>query len=174
MCEEITDLGVTFREVMPQDEDFLCRLYGSTREEELSVTGWPDAAKEAFVRHQFQAQSAHYDLHYRSAGADFRVILIHGVPQGRLYLFPGAKEIRVVDIALMPEARGKGVGTAILHQLLAKAAKDSLPVTIHVEKNNPAMRLYTRLGFRAVSEHGCYDLMECPAGAGAGAGQAIN
>ncbi|HSI61748.1 MAG TPA: N-acetyltransferase [Candidatus Saccharimonadia bacterium] len=164
MFEELASIGVTFREVTPQDEDFLCRLYASTREEELSVTGWPRELKAEFLRQQFQAQSAHYDLHYRSAGADFRVILLHGVPQGRLYIYQSEKEIRLVDIALMPETRGKGVGTAVLHHVLATAAQACLPVTIHVEKNNPAMNLYKRLGFSAVGEHGCYDLMACPTG----------
>ena len=33
-------------------------------------------------------------------------------------------------------------------------------LTIHVEKNNPAMRLYRRLGFMPIGEHGVYDLMQ--------------
>ena len=67
---------------------------------------------------------------------------------------------RIVDIALLPEARGHGTGAALLSALLAAAARDGRSVSIHVEQMNPAMRLYHRLGFLKAGEHGIYHLME--------------
>lgn len=151
-------LGITFRDAAPGDRSFLSELYISTRLEELSVTGWSPEMIRAFLQQQFEAQTAHYEQHYLSHGAIFRIILERGHAAGRFYTFEGAEEIRVVDIALVPEARGRGIGTAILKDLLSKSGK---PVTIHVEKQNPAMRLYQRLGFTKIGEHGYYDLMEC-------------
>lgn len=65
-----------------------------------------------------------------------------------------------MDIAILPEFRGAGVGTAILSDLFAEAAAAGKTVTIHVEMYNPALKLYERLGFRRIGEHGVYLLME--------------
>lgn len=157
MSEALAALGITFRDATPKDRAFLGELYISTRQDELSVTGWPPEMIRAFLQQQFEAQTAHYELHYLQHGAIFRIILERGQAVGRFYTFEGNEELRVVDIALIPEARGRGIGTEILKDLLSKSDK---PVTIHVEKQNPAMRLYERLGFTRIGEHGYYDLME--------------
>ena len=77
-----------------------------------------------------------------------------GKPIGRLYLARWRTEHRIVD----PAHRGTGLGTALLHDLLDAAAAGKA-VSIHVEKFNPAMSLYPRLGFVAAGEEGAYDLM---------------
>jgi ribosomal protein S18 acetylase RimI-like enzyme len=95
-------------------------------------------------------------------------------PIGRLYVDRWADQIRLVDIALLPEHRGAGLGRAILEELLAEGERRGLPVTIHVEYNNPALRLYRRLGFRHVDSNGIYYLMRwepTPPGAPSGAGR---
>ena len=153
------DLRVSFRSIAPDDTAFLLRVYRSTREEELAmIVDWTDEMKDAFVRQQFAAQHAWYQEHY--VGAEFQVILVDGVPAGRLYVHRRPKEIRLVDIALLPEYRKGGIGTSILRDLLAEGEAAGKPVTIHVEVYNPAMRLYERLGFRAVEDRGPYRLME--------------
>jgi predicted GNAT family acetyltransferase len=65
-----------------------------------------------------------------------------------------------MDIALLPDFRGAGLGTALLAGLFAEATAAGKTVTIHVEGFNPARRLYERLGFRQIGEHGVYHLME--------------
>jgi len=146
------------RPMTPADLPLLERVYASTRTAELAQTDWDEAQKTAFLAFQFQAQHAHYTAHY--ADAEFLVIEQAGVAVGRLYLHWRASELRIVDIALLPEARGHGTGAALLSALLAAAARDGRSVSIHVEQMNPAMRLYHRLGFRKVGEHGIYHLME--------------
>lgn len=153
------DPRVTFRPIAPDDMDFLLRVYRSTREEELAmVVDWTDEQKDAFVRHQFEAQSVWYRDHY--GGAQFDVVLVDGVPAGRLYVHRREREIRLVDITLLPEFRQGGVGTSLLRDLLAEGEVAGKPVTIHVEVFNPAMRLYERLGFSPIEERGPYRLME--------------
>jgi ribosomal protein S18 acetylase RimI-like enzyme len=153
------DSRVTFRPIAPDDMDFLLRVYRSTREEELAmVVDWTDEQKDAFVRHQFDAQHAWYRDHYE--GAQFDVILVDGVPAGRLYVHRRNREIRLVDITMLPEFRQGGIGTALLRDLLAEGEAAGKPVTIHVEVFNPAMRLYERLGFSPIEERGPYRLME--------------
>lgn len=138
--------------------EFLLRLYATTRADELAmVPDWSDEQKEWFVRMQFQAQHAWYQEHY--ADAEFDLILIDEMPAGRLYVHRRGTEIRLVDISLMPELRGKGIGTALLRNLMTEAEAAGKPLTIHVEKFNPAMRLYLRLGFKPIEDRGPYDLM---------------
>jgi ribosomal protein S18 acetylase RimI-like enzyme len=61
---------------------------------------------------------------------------------------------------LLPEYRGQGVGTAVLAAILSDGQRQALPVRIHVERFNPALRLYARLGFRHVADEGVYYFLE--------------
>lgn len=149
---------VTLRPATPADEPFLFRVYASTREEELAPVPWTTEQKRAFLAQQFRAQSAYYREQYPAAAFD--VILADGVPAGRLYVNRAAEEIRLIDIALLPEHRGAGVGGALLRELQDEARATRRRLTIHVEKMNPARRLYDRLGFRAVEDKGVYDFLE--------------
>jgi ribosomal protein S18 acetylase RimI-like enzyme len=150
--------GVALRPVEPGDGELLFSVYASTRADELAAVPWKDREKEAFLRAQFDAQDRWYREHY--AGASFDVVLIGGEPGGRLYVYRGAAELRIVDIALLPERRGRGVGTALLRDLIAEADAAGKRVTIHVERFNPALRLYERLGFEVAEDKGVYLLLE--------------
>jgi ribosomal protein S18 acetylase RimI-like enzyme len=149
---------VTLRPVDADDERFLLRVYAGTREEELAPVPWSAEQKAAFVAHQFAAQSAHYAQHYAGLTAD--VILLGGVPAGRLLVARWAEEIRIVDISILPEFRGGGAGSALLRELLAEAEAAGKRLSIHVERENRALGLYERLGFRPVGEHGVHLRME--------------
>ena len=146
----MTNKRYGFRPAVSSDEAFLRRVYAGTREEALSLTGWDDAAKEAFVAMQYEAQRRSYAAAYGQASFD--VVLVDDEPAGRLYVARDDAEIRIVDIALLPEFRGAGVGTAILHDLMSEGAAAGKPVTLHVERFNPAVDLYRRLGFTVVAE----------------------
>jgi len=65
-----------------------------------------------------------------------------------------------VDISLLPEYRNRGIGSNLLKEIMSEGAQAGLPVTIHVEMFNPALRLYDRLGFHRIADHGVYYLME--------------
>jgi ribosomal protein S18 acetylase RimI-like enzyme len=156
---------VTFRPIRDADEPFLSRLYASTRQEELAVTDWSEERKAAFLEQQFQAQHTFYREQFTDA--EFSIVELRGKPAGRLYLDRRDDEIRLIDIALLPEHRNRGIGGALMRRVLAEGEERGLPVRIHVERFNPALRLYRRLGFRRVEEQGPYFLMEwAPAAAG--------
>jgi ribosomal protein S18 acetylase RimI-like enzyme len=156
--EPVTATGgaraVALRPGAPEDRELLFRVYASTREEELAPVPWPPAAKEAFLRQQFDAQDAWWRTNY--AGATFDVVVVDGRDAGRLYLWEGPSEIRVVDVALLPEVRGGGAGTELLRDVQRRAAAAGKAVTIHVERMNPALAFYERLGFRLVEDKGVY------------------
>lgn len=165
MSEDIDyETGLKFRAINHDDQDFLRSVYASTRKEEMELlSDWSSQQKNEFLNQQFLAQHDHYQKHFCSAS--FQVISYDDVPIGRLYLDRRSDEIRIVDIALLPEYRGQGFGTYILKKIHLEAIKFHLPVRIHVEKNNPAMQLYDRLGYVAIEDKGVYLLMEYPLGA---------
>lgn len=148
--------GVALRPAQPADASFLQALYASTRRDEMAPTGWPQAQIDAFLADQFALQSAHYAQHY--ADAAFSVVERDGVPVGRLIVLDRPAEVRLVDVALVDEARGRGLGTRLVEGVLAQAA--GRRVVLHVEVFNPALRLYERLGFHVAEQVGAYWRME--------------
>jgi len=151
-------IGLTFRRITEADRPFLARVYASTRAEEMAVvTSMTDAQKAAFLDSQFHLQHAHYQKYYPEA--DWLVTMRGGHDVGRLYIERWPSQHRIIDIAFLPEHRGHGSGEALLRDLMDEAASVGKDVSIHVEKYNPAMRLYRRLGFKTEEDKGVYDLM---------------
>jgi ribosomal protein S18 acetylase RimI-like enzyme len=149
--------GLTFRPITDADLPFLARLYASTRTGELANVPWSDEQKAAFLDMQFQAQHTHYQRYYPQA--DWLMTMRDGEDVGRLYIERWPSQHRIIDIAFLPAHRGNGLGEALLRDLLDEAAAAGKAISIHVEKFNPAMRLYRRLGFATEEDKGVYDLM---------------
>jgi RimJ/RimL family protein N-acetyltransferase len=151
-------MSINFRPVGPDDEAFLIKVYGSTRSDELAAVPWTEAQQEAFLKMQLAAQQQHYQGRYPDA--DHRIILSDDRPVGRLYVARLDEEIRIVDIALLPNARGRGLGSSIIKDLMAQAASEGKPLRIYVESFNPSLRLFERLGFSKIGEQDFYLLMQ--------------
>jgi GNAT superfamily N-acetyltransferase len=149
---------VVLRPATAADEDFLRDLYGTTRADELAVTGWTDEQQAAFVAMQFAAQAAYYRSTFPDATQD--VVLVDGEPAGRLYVRRDPGVVGVVDVSIAPGFRGRGIGTMLLNGVLAEAAASGCRVSIHVERHNRARTLYERLGFVEVEDQGVYLRME--------------
>jgi ribosomal protein S18 acetylase RimI-like enzyme len=149
---------IDWRTVTEEDNDFLLSVYASTRADEMTRVDWNTEQTEAFLRMQFNAQSQFYLENY--PGAEFQVITLNDQPVGRLYIHRRENEIRIMDIALLPGYRNLGIGSALLQDILDQGKNHNLPVTIHVEQFNPALRLYKRMGFRQKEDKGVYLLME--------------
>jgi len=149
---------VSLRSATPDDEGFLLKLFGSTRIDEFKFLA--DANQiDALIGMQFNLQRRQYEAGYPDA--EHNIILRDGQPVGRIFVDEGEREIALVDVALVPEFRNKGIGRYLLDLLLARAAAVKKPVRLHVSKLNPARRLYERLGFSVVSEDGMYFEMVC-------------
>lgn len=140
------------------DYAFLEQLYAGVRQAEMDRLDWPAEVKRAFLAEQCRLQHTHYQTHYWDA--EFLIVEKREVAVGRLYIFRGANDHRIVDISLLPEIRGAGVGGALLTAVQQEAAAGGKTVSIHVEKFNPAQNLYRRLGFKEIAEAGPYWLME--------------
>jgi len=149
---------VTLRTATAADRELLVAVFGSTRMDELALTDWSDEQKDQFCRMQFAAQDSHYTQHYPTA--EYSVIDLAGAPAGRLTVDRWQNEIRVMDIAILPEFRGRGIATYLLRALQDEAAASNRCISIHVERSNPALRLYQRLGFQTHEETGLHLLMQ--------------
>jgi GNAT superfamily N-acetyltransferase len=151
--------SISTRAVRPAaDADFVRSVYASTRSRELAVLGWPAAERDAFVNMQFDAQSRHYRNAFPDAS--YSIICVGGQPAGRLIVNRCADEIRIVDIALLPEFRRCGVGRELVERLLAEAHTADLPVRCQVLAGNDARRFWERLGFTSHPSEGVYVPME--------------
>jgi ribosomal protein S18 acetylase RimI-like enzyme len=151
--------ALTLRPAVEADIDFLCRVYASTRLDEMALVPWGDDEKDAFLRSQFQYQQQHF--RQANPDADFAVVVLGDTEIGRLYVERNEDEISIIDIALLPEHRGKGIGGRLLQQLLQEASETGRPIRIHVSKaNGPAISFYLRHGFEKVDGAGLYDRME--------------
>jgi ribosomal protein S18 acetylase RimI-like enzyme len=150
--------SIALRPCADADAAFLRHLYGTTREDEMRRVPWTDEEKRRFLDMQFTAQKTHYEEYYPDC--EFLVIELDRQPVGRLYVDRGEEDIRITDIALLPEFRGRGIGRVLMEEILAEGWCTGKAVTIHVEHDNPARRLYGRLGFRHVHTNGVYHLME--------------
>ena len=149
--------SIILRPATDTDYDFMRRLYESARAEEMTRFPFDEAQKKVFLDQQFAAQFEHYGIHYPTC--ERNIVERNGEPIGRFWIDEWRDQIRIVDIALMAECRGSGIGSMLLHQVLDRADAAGKPVTIHVESFNPALRLYQRLGFEQVDTNGVYYLM---------------
>jgi ribosomal protein S18 acetylase RimI-like enzyme len=153
----VSGTEVTLRPATDDDYDFMRRLYASTREAEMVHFPFDEPQKRAFLDQQFAAQFEHYGIHYPTC--ERGIIERDGTPVGRLWVDEWPDQIRLVDIALMPDSRGLGIGSMLVRQVMDRGASSRKPVTIHVEAANPALRLYQRLGFERIDTNGVYFLM---------------
>ena len=153
---------ITLRPERPEDEAFLLELYRGTRREEMEATGWPAEMRDTFLQMQFKARQQGYRTTFPNG--EFLVILNQGKAIGRLVVSRTREEIRLVDIALLSEQRGRGLGAALLQRLMAEAMAANLPLRLSVIRGERAARLYQRMGFARTGGSGCHDQMEWRAG----------
>ncbi len=154
MTDLPTDLQT--RPIANEDLPFLRDLYAGTREMEMANSGWNDEDIARFLTQQFEIQHRYYHEHY--GAAHFLLIQVGGQAIGRLYWqWPEqGSELGIIDIALLPAWRGRGIGSYFLGKMMDQARERRMGVTLHVEHYNPALTLYHRLGFQKAGSHGAY------------------
>jgi ribosomal protein S18 acetylase RimI-like enzyme len=150
--------GFQCRSETPEDEVFLFELFCSNRQEELAPTGWDEGAKESFLKMQFRAMRQGYALQHPNG--EFLVICRGEYRVGRIVVDRSGAEIRLVDIALRAEERGRGTGTCLMRELQQQANLAMKALRLQVYKGNGASRWYQRLGFVHVLDDGIYETLE--------------
>lgn len=150
--------NVSLRPAAAGDSEFLYRLYASTREDVAAVP-WPAAERERFLRSQWTAQQADYET--RFPDSVHSVVVLGGIDVGRIWIDRRPDEIRMLDVAILPEHRNSGVGAQLVGRLIAESQLADLPLRHSVYKANlDALRFYERMGFATVEDFELYVLME--------------
>lgn len=150
---------VDLRPVTESDDDFLLTVYASTREDELAQTAWTVDQKRDFLRWQLDLQRREYET--RFPDAEYRIIVVDQQPAGRIWVGADKEQIRLLDIALLPEFQNRGVGTILLRRLMDRADNEGKALRHMVfVLNNNADRFYERLGFKKIDDFGAYKHME--------------
>lgn len=149
--------GLGLRPIQHADAAFLSELYAVGRAAELAVVPWSVQQKRDFLLQQFELQHAHYEAHY--PGADRLLIEFHGQAVGRVYVYRSPGDLRLMDIALMPDWQRRGIGGSLLRELIEESEATGATITLHVEANNPALEWYLKLGFVHREDRGVYQFL---------------
>ena len=150
---------LTLRRVVNTDEEFLLSVYASTRAAELAQAQWQDGQQQAFLKWQFAMQRREYDT--RFPDGEYNVIVIDDRPAGRIWIGRDEQQIRLLDIALLPEFQNRGAGTLLVRWLIDESKRVGKPLRHMVFMlNKDADRFYERLGFVMIEEFGAYKHME--------------
>ncbi len=147
------------RKAEPQDEEFQSRLYFLQQAEMVQSWGWDEDQQKTFLQMQYRARNAGYSMAFPEA-INAIICCLDGTAVGRLLTTDTQSDLHIIDIALLPQYQGRGIGSQILTALQRNCAIDGKKISLHVPCDSPAARLYARLGFRLVEQTGVYAQME--------------
>ena len=150
--------NLAIRPAREHDTAFLEGLYRSSRDDLRLIEGKDDFIEEIILmQHRAQTQG------YGETHPDAMYFIVEKLGEriGRIIVDFGRNEVRLLDITLIPAARGKGFGNVIIKALQQAAHQARTPLTLSVHYSNPlAKRLYQSLGFRVEqSDHPMVELM---------------
>jgi ribosomal protein S18 acetylase RimI-like enzyme len=150
----------TFRPATPEDEPFVMELYGITlrRQMPLDVLGLPPEQLAAVLEHQYRAMMLHYNSNY--PWAEISIVMRDGIDVGRLIIIEFENEVRLGDLMILPEHQNNGICTYIMRKYVAKGIETNRKIRLHVEKPNPAVKLYERERFEIIEDLHSHWLME--------------
>ena len=157
MPGEENEIPIVLRQALPDDEEFLLKVFESACERILPYLPLDAAGKQRFVRSQYDAMTSSRLQIFPDCSRE--IIEIGARPAGFLSLDRNGTRVRIVDITLLPEFRNMGIGGALLRRILAEADECRMAVDLRVERDNPAKRLYERIGFTMVADDGVYVTM---------------
>jgi ribosomal protein S18 acetylase RimI-like enzyme len=150
--------SIALRPVTAADQHLLLEVYAGSRAPEMKLVPWTEDQKNAFLQSQFEAQQAHYEKTF--SDADYSIVVVDGESVGRLWIDENDTQIRILDLAILPSKRGKGVGTSLLEDLIDRARESGRSIQVYVETYQRSVNLLARLGFRVVEDAGINRLME--------------
>jgi len=151
---------VTLRPESPEDEPFIRRLIYATIAGELGASQWPEPMRSHLLAVQYTARRQLHRANFPEAAS--YVVDAGGADAGWAVVTTMPHAVQLVEIMILPELRGRGIGTAVIRHVLATAAAAGKPVRLNVNvTNHSAVGLYQRLGFRRIEGDEVQHVMEC-------------
>jgi ribosomal protein S18 acetylase RimI-like enzyme len=131
--------GISLRAASDADLPFLIALRKQTMTGHLVASGVvpSDEEQQARVLHRFECA---------------QIVEHHGRPAGLFKVARDALDWQLIQIQLAPELQGRRIGEALIQQLIDESREAGASLRLHVLHQNPARRLYERLGFRVVAD----------------------
>lgn len=149
---------VKTRPVQADDEPFLKSLFATTEYERLPLAKLEPSLVKKILRTEFNGHHQYFDqVDCEKSDA---LLLVNGQPVGRLIVLQNQDEIRLADLALMPEVRNRGLGTALIESLQVQARLSNRPLRLTVMKDSRARNFYRRMGFYKCDETETHLLLE--------------
>jgi GNAT superfamily N-acetyltransferase len=156
----VTDFkdSLSLRRATSGDDDFILKLYKSSRGDDLRELGWEESRIDEFLTMQYEAHRTFEAGDYPDASDE--VIIFEHRPVGRLLVDRREAEIRIADLALLPEYRNRGLGSFLIRNLQKEARTAGRPLRLQVITFSPAINFLERLGFERTSETGSHFQLE--------------
>jgi ribosomal protein S18 acetylase RimI-like enzyme len=133
------------------DEAFLFDLFASVKAPEMALMPIDERGREQLLRMQYRSMTTSYRVGFPSARFD--IIELDHTRIGRLVTDVQPDHVYYVDIALLPHARGRGIGTSLMRAALEEPRCLGMPCRVKVMTDNIAsLRLWARLGFTLRAE----------------------
>lgn len=154
--------SISTRPALTDDDTFLFDVYVSSRGDDLAKVGWAPQQIQEFLATQYAAQQRFHKIDYPQA--DNLIILLGSERAGRIVVKRDEQEIRLVDIALFPPYRNRGIGTHLIREFVAEAERSARPLRAQVLRSNRAVGLLERMGLMITGETGSHYQMEWRAG----------
>jgi ribosomal protein S18 acetylase RimI-like enzyme len=143
--------GVHLRCAGREDDALLFALFAADKAAEFAAIGLPEEQYRPLLEMQYRGRAMTHSVRYPEA-EDWIVCAPDGTAIGGYLLAKTSREARLMDLAVLPQWRGRGIGTRVLLELMRQSAMARVPLRLQVMKGNRAVRLYARLGFRVVDE----------------------
>jgi ribosomal protein S18 acetylase RimI-like enzyme len=141
------------------DHAFRFDLFCASRAADFAMVPLDPFALEQLLGMQFQAQTASYRAGFPAARFDIIELDHHRV--GRIVVDRGHDHLHIVDQAILPAQRNRGLGSTIMQALMQEAAEAGRAVRLNVAAaNQNALRLYVRLGFVPIAHEPLHIEME--------------
>jgi ribosomal protein S18 acetylase RimI-like enzyme len=142
---------LSLRPAQMGDDEFLFQLFVERNTARFAPLGWSDTQLRSMLQMQYRARVAGYAQQFANLER-FVICIADQQPIGEVLLYRTNQEMRIVDICISDEYREQGIGTQVLSELQREAATTGSAITLSVDHENPARKLYERLGF---FETGC-------------------
>ena len=142
---------VTQRRAGSEDALLLYELFSTSRAVEFAAMGLTGEQYRPLLEMQYRGRAMTCAAQYPEA-EDWIVCMEYGTAVGNYLLAGTSAGPRMIDLAVLPQWRGKGIGTQVLRQAAHRSAAAGEILSLRVMKGNQAMRLYTRVGFQVASE----------------------
>lgn len=137
------------RPAVSEDEPFLKVLFAETN---VALQMLPLELRPSLAAMQYRGRQMTYASEFPDAVDSIIVLQESGSPIGRQMIARRNGRVRLIDIALLEPWQKQGIGAEVLRALLTECALEGTRIELHVFKDNPALRLYQRLGFQKIAE----------------------